>query len=114
MRPFPPRPCTSGIHAGQSRHGCDREEFRLCACHPSVLAPCSATPVAIGISTTHFRQFSLEGGAGERVQGARAAYGTCFVCADRPGPPVIPAFLRLPTPYLIRHIQGVFGNKIPP
>jgi len=32
----------------------------------------------------------LEGGAGERVQGARAAYGTCFVCADRPGRPVIP------------------------
>jgi len=33
----------------------------------------------------------LEGGAGERVQGARAAYGTCFVCADRPDWPVIPA-----------------------
>jgi len=32
----------------------------------------------------------MEGGAGERVQGARAAYGTCFDCADRPGRPVIP------------------------
>jgi len=32
----------------------------------------------------------LEGGAGERVQGARAAYGTCFVCADRQGRQVIP------------------------
>ena len=41
-----------------------------------------------------FRRLSppifLEGGAGERVQGARAAYGTCFVCGDRPGRPVIP------------------------
>jgi len=35
-------------------------------------------------------QFLLEGGAGERVQGARAAYGTCFVCADRQGRQVIP------------------------
>jgi len=56
----------------------------------------------------------LEGGAGERVQGARAAYGTCFVCADHRGPLVIPAFLWLPTPCLIRLIQWVFGNKIPP
>jgi hypothetical protein len=35
----------------------------------------------------------LEGGAGERVQGARAAYGTCFACPDRMGPPNIPEFL---------------------
>jgi len=32
----------------------------------------------------------LEGGAGERVQGARAAYGTCFAYPDYPRPPVIP------------------------
>src|SRR2546429_7310498 len=36
------------------------------------------------------RQFSWEGGAGERVQGARAAYGTCFVCPDHQGPLIIP------------------------
>jgi len=48
------------------------------------------------------------------VQGARAAYGTCFVCADHRRPSVIPAFLWLPTPCLMRHIQRVFGNKIPP
>jgi hypothetical protein len=46
---------------------------------------------------------SLEGGAGERVQGARAAYGTCFIRADCPGPPLIPAFFRLPFQYFIRH-----------
>ena len=37
------------------------------------------------------RHHLLEGGAGERVQGARAAYGTCFNCADYVEPPVIPA-----------------------
>jgi hypothetical protein len=38
------------------------------------------------------RHLSWEGGAGERVQGARAAYGTCFICADPAPPPVIPGF----------------------
>jgi hypothetical protein len=42
------------------------------------------------------RHLSKEGGAGERVQGARAAYGTCFNRADYPGPPLIPVFFRLP------------------
>ncbi len=36
------------------------------------------------------RQLFWEGGAGERVQGARAAYGTCFICADQQGARVIP------------------------
>jgi len=65
-------------------------------------------------------QFLLEGGAGERVQGARAAYGTCFVCADRQGRQVIPGtgfrsacrFGRLPTSCQIRHSKGTMGNKI--
>ncbi len=36
------------------------------------------------------RNLFWEGGAGERVQGARAAYGTCFICADQQGARVIP------------------------
>jgi hypothetical protein len=39
-----------------------------------------------------FPPICLEGGAGERVQGARAAYGTCFAYPDQQGPTIIPNF----------------------
>ena len=42
------------------------------------------------IDDARARQFSWEGGAGEKAQGARAAYGTCFAYADQPEPRVIP------------------------
>src|SRR5258707_10852807 len=69
------------------------------------------TPGARAICRPRFPPMFLEGGAGERVQGARAAYGTCFVSTDRPGPSVIPTLLCLPTFCLIRHIQGDSGIK---
>src|ERR1051325_11692272 len=59
-------------------------------------SPCIlGTPSAGAIFRRPSPPMFLEGGAGERVQGARAAYGTCFVCADRRGAPVIPG--RLPS-----------------
>ena len=58
------------------------------------------------------RQFSREGGAGERVQGARAAYGTCFVCPDHPGPPVIPGWTaHQPFRLFVTSKKGT-GNKM--
>src|SRR5580704_1870875 len=111
-RRFPPRPCTSGIHAGQRRRGCGRAKFRLLPCQPSFLLYVWAHQVPVLFTVALTRHLSWEGGAGERVQGARAAYGTCFVCADRTRRPVIPGFFRLPKAYLNRHTQGAFGNKL--
>jgi hypothetical protein len=80
------------------RYGCEFEGQAVSSKQEAILAGFGAHRRE---STCHV---SWEGGAGERVQGARAAYGTCFICADRTLPPVIPGFFRLPTPFLNRHI----------
>jgi hypothetical protein len=60
-----------------------------------------------------FAVFS-EGGAGERVQGARAAYGTCFAYLDIQTRPNIPAFsAHQPFGGLVTS-KGGTGNKILP
>src|ERR1700719_1576935 len=106
-------PCTSRIPAGRSRRGCDRAKFRLSRSPPFFPPRVLKTPVCVTIDCRPFPPIFLEGGAGERVQGARAAYGTCFACPDHQGPPTIPDLAAYQPFVLFVTSKGYLGIKCP-
>src|ERR1700675_3537241 len=88
MFPCPPRPCTSGIRAGQSRRDCGRTGFRLSFCRSSLLSSSISVP---DCNPLHVPPLGEENGAVLQRKGVKPApCVNVFIGVDPTGQGFIP------------------------